>query len=119
MATIAGVAYITRAETDRNCTGCAASGDPNLCEQLNYGCITGNYIWAEVPANQEHAPAIPTPNQEHSRALQLAMRNYSELADALNLAGGSVRVMQDITLAEFLEILARNRIQLTARYINA
>lgn len=116
--TVNGVKYWFRLTTPEwSCDGCAADQDYSLCEQLNGNCKGG--IWCNTERPTTVPPLEPAPVKGRvttPQELQLFIRNYQQLAQAVQEAGGSVHILETHTVPQLLETLARNNITLQATY---
>jgi hypothetical protein len=90
-----------------SCDGCVGENNISLCKKLNVGCHGS--IW-------QIATARRTETTKEWDALQLGLRNYSQLAAAIQCAGGAVELLEHPEVLRLLETLARNNITLKAEY---
>lgn len=84
------------------CVDCVAENDHQLCVQLGDECRGG--VWTKPPVQKPHTP------------VETALKNYDQLAGAMQAAGGAVEALQSMTLFEFLAAAAKNNITITAKY---
>ena len=116
--TVNGVQYWLRPTAPaHSCEGCAAEQDDTLCAVLGNHCHGG--IWC----NTERPETVPQPAPAKGRTtttqeLQVFIRNYQQLAQAIQQVGGSVEILETYTVPQLLETLARNGITLQATYGN-
>lgn len=113
-----GVQYWFRPTTPEwSCDGCAADQDYPLCTKLNGNCHGG--IWCNTERPTTVPPLEPAPVKGRvttPQELQLFIRNYQQLAQAVQRAGGSIEILETHTVPQLLETLARNGITIKATY---
>lgn len=120
--TIDGTTYATVPNTD-SCRSCAAYGINGLCHQLrrtegstNY-CLEHSVTWCntERPTTvPQLEPAAVKGRVTTPQELQLFIRNYQQLAKAVQRAGGLIEILETHTVPQLLETLARNNITIKA-----
>lgn len=113
-----GVQYWFRPSTTAgSCDGCAADQDYSLCKQLNGSCAGGIWCNTERPTTVPPLePAAVKGRVTTPQELQLFIKNYQQLAQAVQRAGGSIEILETHTVPQLLETLARNNITLQATY---
>lgn len=102
---------------DYTCEGCAAEFSYDLCKKLSDQCMGG--IWCNTERPTTVPPLEPAPVKGRvttPQELQLFIKNYQQLAQAVQQAGGSVHILESHTVPQLLQTLARNGITLKATY---